>query len=97
LHIGTLALPGVSHARGQRIGAALQSELARLMAADGAMERLRQSAASGVIQTSDALDAGSLRIHRGERAERTGRRLAQRLAQSLLAPVQPVRPRGARR
>src|SRR5262249_40496960 len=94
LHIGTLALPGVSPAQGERIGAALQHELARLLASDAAMERLRGSIASGALASTTALDAGSLRMRRNERPERTGRRFAQRLAQSLLTPA---RPRGAPR
>jgi len=96
LHIGTLALPDMSPVQGERIGAALRQELARLLASDATIERLRGSVASGTLATTGALDAGSLRLARNERPERTGRRLAQRLAQSLLMPAAP-RPRRAPR
>lgn len=97
LHIGTLALPGVSLAQGERIGAALRHELARLLASDPMVERLSRSVASGALATTVALDGGSLRLHRNERPERTGRRLAQRLARSLLIPAAPLRSRRAPR
>jgi hypothetical protein len=97
LHIGTLALPGMSRVQGERIGAALRQELAQLLASDAMIERLSDSVASRALATTVALDGGNLRLRRNERPERTGRRLAQRLAQSLLIPAAPPQsPRAPR-
>ena len=84
VHVGTLALPGVSQARGQRIGAAFRSELSRLLGADSALQQLRQAAVSGGLAASENLDAGMLRVDRRERAERAGQRLAQQVVRGLL-------------
>jgi hypothetical protein len=84
LHIGTLALPGVSRARGQRIGAAFRGELARLLGADAALQQLRQAGGSGRLAAVDKLDAGTLQVDRRERPERAGRRLARQVARGLL-------------
>jgi limonene-1,2-epoxide hydrolase len=81
VNVGTLALPGVSRTRGQRIAAAFRSELARLLAAD--VPRLRQAADAGRLG-ADKLDAGVLKMDRRERPERTGRRLALQVARGLV-------------
>jgi len=87
----------VSLARGERIGAALRQELAQLLASDAMIERLSDSVASRALATTVALDGGSLRLRRNERPERTGRRLAKRLAYKLLMPAAPPRSRRAPR
>ena len=86
LDIGTLALPGVTPQRAARIGTALSTELSRLLSAQGAAAQLRQAVETGRLERP-VLVAGSLTIVRGERPERTGRRLAESVARSLLHPV----------
>jgi hypothetical protein len=79
LNVGMLALPGGTQAQAGRIGAALQAELARLLAAADV-----NSLASS--QVPQRLDAGTLRFETGERPEIAGRRLARAIAAALLSP-----------
>ena len=86
VHIDTLSLPAMPHARGERVGAALLAELTRLMSQQAAQQRLREITGSGRLSSAAAVDAGMLPLAPGERPELTGHRLAERVAGGLLAP-----------
>lgn len=73
LQIDTLALPGYSRGEGQRLAAALQGELQRLLG--------QQAPAAGWQQQGLRLPALSVRA--GERPELTGRRLARAIVRGL--------------
>ena len=91
LRIGTLSLPAGSPAHGERVAAAFQAELGRLLGAASSLQRLRESPLEAAV-----LDAGTLRVGRYDRPEQIGRRLARSLAQSLLDPVVPAHHRRPR-
>lgn len=74
LHVGSLVVPGYSVRDGARLAQAFQQELARLLGEQALPQ--------------DSRYAESLQIPRfphreGERPERTGQRLARRIAQVL--------------
>ncbi len=71
LHIEELVLHGFSAADRQRIGAAVERELARLLAERGVPPSLARSGDLG------RLDTGSLNIANGDRPEGIGIKLAQ--------------------
>src|SRR4051812_22741491 len=50
LRIDTLVLPAMSAERGERVGAALRTELARLLADEGAQARLRAAGSHPALQ-----------------------------------------------
>lgn len=83
--IGVLSLAGVSRPRGAAIGAALQAELARVLGSEQVQSRLRAFAAP-------TLDGGRMTVHRGERAERMGARIATQITGGLLGTL-PARGR----
>ncbi len=84
--------------RGERVGAALQSELFRLLSSEGSLRSLREAAASGSLVTAESLSVGNLRISGRERPERTGQRLARQLVDQLTAsPTSRTNGTGARK
>ena len=77
IHIEALVVEGVSPATGHRIGAAVERELARLLAERGVPSEWLRS-----IEIP-RLDAGSVRLRAAGGAERTGTRIALALDQSF--------------
>lgn len=71
LHIEELVLEGFAHADRHLIGAAVESELARLFAEQGAPSNLHQSA------TVARLDGGSFNVTPGAKPEAVGAKVAR--------------------
>ncbi|MGI9182852.1 MAG: hypothetical protein ACR2H9_20435 [Longimicrobiaceae bacterium] len=77
LEIGELVLHGVAPGDRHRIGAAVERELARLLAERGLSPSLTQN---GEVAR---LDAGALHVAPGARAESIGRQVAQSVHRGL--------------
>jgi hypothetical protein len=77
IHIDALVLEGFSSAEAHRVAAAVERELARLLA--------EREIPSGWTRPAEIprLDAGSVQVHRSGGAERTGVRIARALEQSF--------------
>ncbi len=70
LHIDELLLDGFAPAERRRVGAALASELERLLTERGVPEALRRG------EAIESLDAGAFEVARGARPEAIGKRVA---------------------
>lgn len=82
LYVDRLTLPAMPRTQGARVGAALQAELARLLAQPAMQARLRSPGAAERLAQAE-FDGGTLMLRRAERPEHTGRRLARQLVERL--------------
>nr|MBF0684835.1 hypothetical protein [Pseudomonas sp.] len=74
LHVGSLAVPGYSVRDGARLAQAFQKELTRLLGEQALPQHSRHT---------ESLQIPHFARREGERPERTGQRLARRIAQAL--------------
>ena len=77
IHIEELVIHGVAVGSRRRLGAAVEAELARLLAQPGALVHLDAS------RTVDAVDAGAISLGPRPRAESTGAHIAGAVFHSL--------------
>ena len=90
LHIEELVLHGFPAGDRHRIAAAVETELARLLAQSGA------AALPGSSLELDRLDAGAFQVEPGTRPHTVGRQAAQRLFSQLSRTAAPVGNGGPR-
>ena len=74
LHVGSLAVPGYSVRDGARLAQAFQKELTRLLGARPLPQQSRHT---------ESVQIPYFARREGEQPERTGQRLARRIAQAL--------------